>query len=143
MLDKLTGSMDFQARALLLRSERQRTIASNIANVDTPGFVARDYKFGDALQNVMHGDKGYSVSTEQARTNRQHMAFSPIGELGGGAGGRADMGYSVQAQPNMDNNTVDLDRERANFVDNTVRYEAALRFINGQSKTMLAAITGQ
>jgi flagellar basal-body rod protein FlgB len=142
MLDKLTGHLDFQSRALLLRSERQRTIASNIANVDTPGFVARDYKFGDALKNVMGGDKGYSVTTQQARTSPQHMAFSPIGELGGGSG-KAELGYSVQAQPNLDNNTVDLDRERANFVDNTVRYEAALRFINGQSKTMLSAIQGQ
>jgi flagellar basal-body rod protein FlgB len=34
-------------------------------------------------------------------------------------------------------------RERANFVDNAVRYEATLRFINGQAKTMLSAITGQ
>lgn len=142
MLDKLTGALDFQTRALMLRSERQRTIASNIANVDTPGFVARDYKFGDALQSVMGGDKGYSVSTQQARTNPQHMAFSRIGELGG-AGGKAELGYSVQAQPNLDNNTVDLDRERANFVDNAVRYEATLRFLNGQSKTMLSAITGQ
>lgn len=141
MLDKLTGSLDFQARALLLRSERQRTIASNIANVDTPGFVARDYKFGDALQNAMQGGKGTSVSTAQARTDGRHMAFTPIGELSGT--NKAELGYSVQSQPNLDQNTVDLDRERANFVDNTVRYEAALRFISGQSKTMLSAITGQ
>ena len=53
------------------------------------------------------------------------------------------MGYAVQTQPSMDNNTVDLDRERANFVDNSVRYEATLRFINGNAKTMLSAIQGQ
>ena len=142
MLDKMTNRLDFHGNALILRAERQRAIASNIANVDTPGFVGRDYKFGDALQSVMGGDKGYSVTTQQARTSPRHIGFSPIGELGGGAS-QAELGYSVQAQPNMDNNTVDLDRERAAFVDNTVRYEAALRFINGQSKTMLAATTGQ
>lgn len=141
MLDKLTGTLDFQARALLLRSERQRTIASNIANVDTPGFVARDYKFGDALKGVMSGDKGYVVSTGQARTAAGHLPFSRIGELS--HQNDPELGYSVQAQPNLDQNTVDLDRERANFVDNTVRYEAALRFINGQAKTMLTAIQGQ
>lgn len=43
----------------------------------------------------------------------------------------------------MDGNSVDLDRERANFVDNAVRYEATLRFLNGQAKTMLSAIQGQ
>jgi flagellar basal-body rod protein FlgB len=43
----------------------------------------------------------------------------------------------------MDGNSVDLDRERANFADNSVRYEATLRFINGYSKTILSAIQGQ
>lgn len=141
MLDKLTGSLEFQARALLLRSERQRTIASNIANVDTPGFVARDYKFGDALQAAVNGNQGYSVSATPARSQQGHLPLAPIGELSGQ--NKPQLGYSVQAQPNLDQNTVDLDRERANFVDNTVRYEAALRFINGQSKTMLSAIQGQ
>ena len=51
--------------------------------------------------------------------------------------------HCIASQPSMDNNTVDLDRERANFVDNSVRYEATLRFLNGSSKTMLSAITGQ
>ena len=49
----------------------------------------------------------------------------------------------MQTQPSLDNNSVDLDRERANFVDNAVRYEATLRFINGNAKTMLSAIQGQ
>ncbi|MEO8125107.1 MAG: flagellar basal body protein, partial [Burkholderiales bacterium] len=42
MLNSVTGSLDFQAQALSLRSERQRLLASNIANADTPGYVARD-----------------------------------------------------------------------------------------------------
>jgi flagellar basal-body rod protein FlgB len=64
------------------------------------------------------------------------------GDGASGPGGR-EMGYSVQSQPNLDGSTVDLDRERANFVDNAVRYEATLRFINGNAKTMLSAIQGQ
>ena len=50
MLDKLTQRLDFHGNALLLRAERQRTIASNIANADTPGYVARDFKFADAMR---------------------------------------------------------------------------------------------
>jgi flagellar basal-body rod protein FlgB len=46
-------------------------------------------------------------------------------------------------QPSLDGNTVDLDRERANFADNAMRYEATLRFINNDVRTMLSAITGQ
>ena len=36
-----------------------------------------------------------------------------------------------------------MDRERASFADNSVRYEATLRFINGQVRTLTSAITGQ
>ena len=43
----------------------------------------------------------------------------------------------------VDRNTVDMDRERASFADNAVKYEATLRFLNGAVKTQLSAITGQ
>ena len=57
--------------------------------------------------------------------------------------GASDLAYTLQTQPSVDGNSVDLDRERANFVDNSVRYESTLRFINGQSKSILSAIQGQ
>ena len=50
MLDKMTQRLDFHGNALMLRAERQRVIASNIANADTPGYVARDFQFADALR---------------------------------------------------------------------------------------------
>ena len=51
MLDKLTSQIGFHADALVLRAERQRVIASNIANADTPGYVARDVNFKQAIAN--------------------------------------------------------------------------------------------
>ena len=128
----MVGSVDFQSKALVLRAERQRTIASNIANVDTPGYVARDLNFKDAM-GAATASQGLIAAN---KTSSGHMDLT---NLGGGQ----KLGYSAQSQPNMDNNTVDLDRERANFVDNAVRYEATMRFINGTAKTMLSAITGQ
>jgi flagellar basal-body rod protein FlgB len=70
-----------------------------------------------------------------------HFAITSTARLADAS--KAELGYTVQTQPAMDNNSVDLDRERANFVDNAVRYEATLRFINGYSKTILSAIQGQ
>ena len=63
--------------------------------------------------------------------------------MGSEMGAQSTLRYATQTQPALDNNSVDLDRERANFVDNAVRYEATLRFINGNAKTMLSAIQGQ
>ena len=137
MLDKMTDQLGFHAKALVLRAERQRTLASNIANADTPGYQARDFNFSDAMGQAMQG--GAMPRVADARTHGKHLALSSTSSFSGSQ----SMGYSVQSQPNLDGSTVDLDRERANFVDNAVRYEATLRFINGQAKTMLSAIQGQ
>ena len=37
MFANLTNGLDFQAKALVIRADRQRVIASNIANADAPG----------------------------------------------------------------------------------------------------------
>lgn len=139
MLDKMTNRLDFHGNALMLRAERQRAIASNIANADTPGYVARDFKFADALREVSQAQTPTPMRL-QSTTDPRHIPL-PAAETGTGAGGA--MGYGLQTQPSMDNNSVDMDRERAAFVDNAVRYEATLRFINGNAKTMLSAIQGQ
>ncbi|WP_298213506.1 flagellar basal body rod protein FlgB [Acidovorax sp.] len=153
MLDKMTNQLSFHSNALVLRAERQRAIASNIANADTPGYVARDFKFGDALREatgVSSSGTGSGVtrlamngSHGTVGTTDPHHIPMPTVSTSTGIDKRGALGYTVQTQPSLDNNTVDLDRERANFVDNSVRYEATLRFINGGAKTMLSAIQGQ
>jgi flagellar basal-body rod protein FlgB len=57
--------------------------------------------------------------------------------------GEGGLTYATAAQTNLDRNTVDMDRERASFADNSVKYEATLRFINSNVRTALSAITGQ
>ena len=147
MLDKMTHSLNFHGNALVLRAERQRAIASNIANADTPGYVARDFNFAQAMRDATGSSAGNSAARlasggagASGTTDARHI---PLPASGAGAGSQSTLGYAMQTQPSLDNNTVDLDRERANFVDNAVRYEATLRFLNGQSKTMLSAIQSQ
>jgi len=136
MLNRLTDTLDFQAQALSLRSERQRLIASNIANADTPGYVARDMDFAQALRDATGA--GQPAAT---------LAVSQPGHLGGNAaaGGVSvsTLKYAAPSQTNLDSNSVDMDRERASFAENAVKYEATLRFIGANVKTTLSAITGQ
>jgi flagellar basal-body rod protein FlgB len=42
MFDKLTSGLELHSKALVVRAERQRMIASNIANADTPGHQRAD-----------------------------------------------------------------------------------------------------
>jgi flagellar basal-body rod protein FlgB len=129
-MQRLTDALDFQAQALVLRAERQRLIASNIANADTPGYVARDMDFARALREAT----GQAQAVAPAATQARHLAVA------GGARAEPQLLYTRPAQDNLDHNSVDMDRERAAFADNTVKYEATLRFINAQARTMLDAM---
>lgn len=145
MLNQVTNALNFQTEALKLRSERQRLIASNIANADTPGYVARDFDFASALRNAT-GQSSAGASSLSSGPRLAMRASNPghlqqSGQLTGSVS--TELAYAPTAQNNLDNNTVDMDRERANFADNTVRYEATLRFINSSVRTLNTAITGQ
>ncbi|RZI84919.1 MAG: flagellar basal body rod protein FlgB [Rubrivivax sp.] len=145
MLNRLTDTLNFQTEALVLRSERQRLIASNIANADTPGYQGKDFDFASALRNATGQASAGQSGLAPAKLNLAGGNAAHLGRNGIPAGSReqADMNYATPAQTNLDSNTVDMDRERASFADNTIRYEATLRFINGQVKTLNTAITGQ
>lgn len=126
MIPRLTDSLDFHSQALVLRSERQRLIAGNIANADTPGYKARDFDFAATLR-AARGDSG---SGEGIARDVMTSGGKPSPVLR----------YVQPNQTNLDSNTVDMDRERGNFMDNALKYDATLRFINGNVRTALEAM---
>ncbi len=132
MIPRLTNALEFQGQALVLRAERQRVIAGNIANADTPGFKARDFDFATALRNATGGSAGSPGSSLGTGIARDVMT----------PGGRAQpaLNYAQPHQTQLDNNTVDMDRERGAFIDNAVKFEATLRFINGSVRTLQDAM---
>jgi flagellar basal-body rod protein FlgB len=145
MIANMVRTLDFDSKALVLRAERQRIIASNIANADTPGYAARDLDFKEAMKDASGNSSRLPLTTPSANTlataHARHISLPGI--AGGSAGDSSNLAYTTQSQPTVDSNSVDLDRERANFSDNSVRYEATLRFINGRAKGLLSAIQGQ
>jgi flagellar basal-body rod protein FlgB len=140
MLDKLTQTLDFNATALLLRSERTRVLAGNIANADTPNFKARDFDFRSALEQATGkiASTGAARAPGLARTQQGHIPAAD-----GADSTHPSLLYRTPTQTALDANSVDLDTERAAFADNSVRYEASLRFINNQIRTLMTAINGQ
>ena len=128
-MNSLDGLFKFHQQALSLHAERQKLIASNIANADTPGFKARDIDFASALKEAR------SASKPQA-PGLKPLSAENKGPL------NAEVQYRSAVQRSVDGNTVDIDVERAQFAENAVRYEAQTMFITSQIKAMLAAIQG-
>lgn len=129
MIPKLDRALDFHGEALKLRARRQEVLAGNLANGDTPGYQAVDFDFGAALRGALAGERQQGLE----RAHAAHLAPR-------GGAPAVTLQYRMPLQPSVDNNTVDMDGERTRFADNAVRYEAALAFLNGQIKAILAAI---
>lgn len=134
MLDKLDNELRFQQEALQLLSQRQDVLASNIANVDTPGYLARDIDFSQQLKNVVENNVKKSGEVALRLTSGKHIPATapPINN--------EQLLYRIPDQPSADGNTVDMDRERVNFADNTVKYQTSLTILSSQLKNMMSVI---
>lgn len=131
MIDQLEASLHFHQQALGLRQERQKVLTSNIANADTPGYKARDMDFAGELEKaVERGGGGLAL----ARTSGRHL------EGQGVSGASRELLYRVPDQPSLDGNTVDMDRERTQFADNSVRYQSALTILNSRIQGLKKAM---
>jgi flagellar basal-body rod protein FlgB len=144
MIPKLTESLDFHAQALALRAERQRVIAGNIANADTPGYKARDFNFATALRDATAArggsDAGRGGDGVGSGIGSSIGAGIAQGVMQPGGQTPTALRYVQPVQTNLDSNTVDMDRERGAFMDNALKYDATLRFINGNVRTALDAM---
>ncbi|MCU4676437.1 flagellar basal body rod protein FlgB [Catenovulum sp. 2E275] len=117
-------------QALKLRTERSEVLASNIANADTPGYKARDFDFKQALSGA---NRQYTTSLE--RTNDKHIAVSS--QMNDG------LQYRTPDQPDTgDGNTVDLQAERNEFLQNQLRFNASVQFMSDKIKGLQKAIKG-
>ena len=118
--------------ALHVRSRRAQILASNIANVNTPNFKARDIDFTDALRNSA---AGHSAKNMTATHSMHIQAKSLMSE--------SELKYRNPYQDSLDGNTVEHQVEMAAYSDNAMRYLANLRILTGKFNTLRTAIKGQ
>jgi flagellar basal-body rod protein FlgB len=126
-LDKALG---IHPQALILRARRAEVLAANLANADTPNYRARDIDFRSVLSR-----QGGAMTLKT--TQPGHMGAGSERLYG------AELKYRVPTQPSLDQNTVDVSAERARFVDNSLRYQASLRFLGGRLSGLKLALRGE
>lgn len=104
-------------------SERQRLLAQNVANADTPGYTPNDISEADfhrALTSQMRNSASPAAVTMTA-TQPGHIVPQ------GGAGGRT---YSVISRPDsettVNGNSVNLEEQMVRAQENRLRYETAM-----------------
>lgn len=109
--------------ALTTASVKQNVISENIANVDTPGYKAKDIKFYDVMSEYLGSGKKLPLM----RTDEKHLP--PSGKL-------TDPSAYVYDQNNPsvrnDGNDVNEDYEMSQMAENTVRYQMLSQMTAGK-----------
>ena len=99
---------------------RHNVLASNVANIDTPGYVRQEVNFETELQRMFnHG------SNQLAATDPRHYT--------GGASLRDQLGMDPQqllSSSRLDGNSVDIDQEMITLTETQMRYQAASQVLS-------------
>ena len=105
-------------------------IAGNLANQNTPGYKARDIDFKEAMKSASYNQRMHLNRTSEGHIKGQMQTSSMVN-------------FRMPTQPDTgDGNTVEAQIERNTFLDNGLRYQASLQFLDGKFKGMKKAITG-
>ena len=123
-------------RVLDLSAFRHQVIATNLANVDTPGYRTRDVReFAGEIEQAMAGEEpslaGQSL-TRQSLTGPSFAtpSFTPVAhEIRG-----------LLERP--DGNNVSVERESLLLAENQLRFQVAVVFLKSEFHTMSSAISG-
>lgn len=113
---------------------RQKAIANNIANVNTPGYQRIEVSFESELRKALDPRRLMG-----AQTNPSHMAI-----------GKPNLG-NIQPQAYRPNdptlpgqiNNVDIDMEMAKLAENQILFQAAVKFSSERGMVLRSAISGR
>jgi len=126
--DKALGVHQY---TLGIRSQRAEVISSNIANADTPHYKARDLDFDKAMQAATSRQSGLGMS----QTDAKHLDLKALSGQ--------NMAYRVPNQPDTgDGNTVDIQQEQSEFMQNALEYQMSLGFLDSKFSGLKKALRG-
>lgn len=108
-------------------SMRQRTISSNISNINTPGYKVNKVEFEEHLKKAQDG----------IRINKTHERHFGIGE-------DEDIEATVEKREstyyNENGNNVDIDYEMTELAANEIYYSTLIQLLNSKYSKINAAI---
>jgi flagellar basal-body rod protein FlgB len=119
-------------KTMLVASRRAGLVASNLSNIDTPGYRTRDFPFHDVLKDVLENKGGHSLP--MTRTHPMHMFGF----------GKEALPYALDKAITMyernDGNDVNLDKEGMKLMQTQGTYSQAAMFTQSAIRRVFGAI---
>jgi flagellar basal-body rod protein FlgB len=100
-------------------NQRQDVLSQNVANADTPGFLAHDLKPVDFTQELRNAGSTIHNGNVMRVTDPRHISISPSKQTD------FDSFESHDVESNPDGNTVSLEMEMIKVSDTQAQFQAA------------------
>lgn len=125
-------SQSFQQleQALSTATLKQKVIASNIANVDTPNYKSKSVDFKSTFNQALN-----SQSISSYKTSSKHLPFS--NEV---SSFHPQIKVNNETKYKNNGNNVDMDYEMAQLAKNQLWYNAVTDRVNGQLNSLRTVI---
>jgi flagellar basal-body rod protein FlgB len=125
MSNSLFSDDAISAASLALKglAARQQTISSNVANVDTPGYSAKQVDFETMLQHTL---KGSTSQVSMLKSNKLHLDSANSSSSFYTTSNRAGGTYRE------DGNNVDIDTELIDMSETNIKYQAISQEISSK-----------
>ncbi|MBU0743705.1 flagellar basal body rod protein FlgB [bacterium] len=124
--------LDHLKKALTVYTRRHRVVSENIANVETAGYRAQEYRFEELLRKAGRGG---------LRGTQTHAAHMPIGARSL----RDTEGETAAQDGGYDNgiNDVDVDSEMTSLATTELSYRLATRVLSMKYNQLREAVSGR
>ena len=119
-------------KALDFQSERQLLISSNISNIDTPDYQAKDIDFKGALKAALGSGDDLALRA----THKGH-----IGPSRDSLKGLMAHPFNESDISKSNGNNVNIDKEMMKLSENQISYNATVQMMAKRFSTIRAAIT--
>lgn len=125
IFDRTVGGL---SKAMDLSWRKNKVLASNVANAETPKYQAVDLNFGKELEQAFQR----SSPDQMVRTNPNHMEISTAST--------ATYTRDLSGVTKPDGNNVDMDRQMVALAQNSSDYANAAQLIRRQIGLVRTAI---
>lgn len=113
-------------------TRRQEAISNNIANIDTPGYVAKEVPFETELRRQLGRVSGGLATTDARHFTAGNLAHDQLGL----------QQAQLLTSSRRDGNDVDVDAEMIELAETQMRYQAAASAMSNRIDILRTVIRG-
>jgi flagellar basal-body rod protein FlgB len=111
-------------------TQRQQIVASNLANIDTPGYKTKDVSFHATLEELLGDTSSGELRADRSEHSKGVLPVYPQAQA-----------FEIQGLPSRaDQNNVDIDKEMLKMSETSFSYSLISQMLRSKFRTIASSI---